>query len=962
MLCIDFRLRQFYPVGIRGSSDIQRHFFGSPDNQGTAALDSLSRLQRTKARLGESMKLTDFWLWAVVVALSYYVQAASRRHSAKGSSSRNKWRESSAVCETYAGGQQCEPYLKGVQVYVKSSQPQTTKTTIVSMQYSMLDNLDEFVSPKCKHYVLPTLCHYFFPPCDTSHSEPKPRKFCRGDCFLLKNDICKREFEQVKELPVVSKIFPDCLQMPTIRDVGDKKCIQIVKEVPKPKFRVSMDDITMFENKSVIFKCRLSSKDISVNITWYKDNHRIGNSDRTYKITAFRWGSRLRIRRARSWHAGMFECMVQGPGGVVAKKARLKIIGANRTSSPAKMKPTSKEGKTESPSEEALPSGNTSKELSYGLCEKYEGDACREFLGNKTIWMNYHGHQEVVEYQMAQGLIASKETEQLSDSCVKYGIPAMCYHIFPTCDSEDKDSKPRLCREDCDALYENVCEQELKFASMDPLYNKILPDCSILPSRGDKDYSYCSPLHIPGRDSEFPTHYETVSSEVQDHTCFNKRGTTYLGRRNVSESGRPCQQWPEMDPPRHNFCRNPGNVEGSPWCLVGPKNERESCGISRCSHVSAGIQQEKSHRPVGRTIYVISAIMAVLVVAFLSIIVYLKVQHSKCALPRSDRASSGSISKSTQSTLQQPSFDLKQSISEIKSCVFNENLAEVTHGKVKFLEALGEGLFAKVCKGALVKVDSDSPHVEIAVKRLKADVPPTAVENFKREISILANLQDINILCMIGVSASEEPRFMLFEYYTDMDLYRFLVENASKLSGLIPSDLSEYNVLLDFALQIASGMDFLVENNFVHRDLAARNVYVAEDNIVKISNLGIGSYKYPGDYSWVHSSALLPVRWMAPEALNTLQFSHRTDVWSYGVLLWELYSFGSQPYAGLSNQEAIEQIRDLQVLPCPDQCPARMYGLMREECWEEDPSERPAFSEICSRLREWAGDSIAESH
>lgn len=250
----------------------------------------------------------------------------------------------------------------------------------------------------------------------------------------------------------------------------------------------------------------------------------------------------------------------------------------------------------------------------------------------------------------------------------------MCYHIFPTCDTESKDSKPRLCREDCVALYDNVCMTELKFASMDPLYNKILPDCSILPSRGDKDYSYCSPLNIPGGDGGFPLHSERVSSEVRDHTCFNGR-STYLGRKNVSKSGRPCQTWPEMDPPGHNFCRNPGNVEVSPWCLVGPKNERESCGISRCSRgsrVSAGVQQEKSHRPVGRTIYVISAIMAVLVVAFLSIIVYLKVQHSKCALPRSDRASSGSISKSTQSTLQHPSFDLKQSISEIKSCVFNE--------------------------------------------------------------------------------------------------------------------------------------------------------------------------------------------------------------------------------------------------------------------------------------------------
>lgn len=266
-----------------------------------------------------------------------------------------------------------------------------------------------------------------------------------------------------------------------------------------------------------------------------------------------------------------------------------------------------------------------------------------------------------------------------------------------------------------------------------------------------------------------------------------------------------------------------------------------------------------------------------------------------------------------------------------------------------------------MCKGALIKLDSDDSDVEIAIKRLKNDVPATAIENFKKETTILANLQDINILSLIGVSAGEEPRFMVFEYFTDMDLHRFLVDNASKLSGLIPSDISEYDLLLDFSLQVVSGLDFLVENHFVHCDLAARNCYVTEDNIIKISNLGIGSYKYPSDYSWVHSSALLPVRWMAPEALNTLQFTHMTDVWSYGVLLWEMYSFGSQPYIGFTNQEAIERIRNLQLLECTDSCPARMFGLMRE-CWEESPSDRPQFTEICSRLREWAGDSIAESH
>ena len=286
---------------------------------------------------------------------------------------------------------------------------------------------------------------------------------------------------------------------------------------------------------------------------------------------------------------------------------------------------------------------------------------------------------------------------------------------------------------------------------------------------------------------------------------------------------------------------------------------------------------------------------------------------------------------------------------------------EISHGKVKFLESLGEGGFAKVCKGALMRTEAEASEVQIAIKKLKQDVPIASVETFRKETSILANLQDVNVLCLIGVSAGEEPRFMVFEYYTDVDLHRFLVQNASKLAGLVPTDSPESILLLDFSLQVASGMDFLAENHFVHRDLAARNCYVTEDNIIKISNLGIGSYKYPSDYSWVHGSALLPVRWMAPEALNILQFSHEADVWSYGVLLWELYTHGWQPYTGSTNQEAIEQIRNLQLLPCPDSCPARMFQLMRD-CWEENPTERPSFSEICSQVREWAGDSIAESH
>lgn len=897
------------------------------------------------------MKFTEVLLCGILVSLLNYAPAAARRYSGKKYRPRNKGLKSSPVCEAYSGGSLCEPYLKGQRVFADPSiRSQVQTGNRVDINYEMLKS---YVSVRCKAFVLPTLCNFALPPCDPSYSEPTPKKFCRDDCLILKNHICKREFEQASRFTLVSHLLPNCSSMPTVGDPGYKKCIRVVNDGPGPRFKVYMNDITMFENKQVIIKCRLSPKRIKANITWYKDGHPIGDSHRTYKIIANRWGSRVRIRKAKVRDAGLFECVVKGPGGMVTAQAQLKIHG------PILPTPDINDSFSEEPRRQNESEWTSSPS---GLCERYRGKACADFIGNQTIWVKYRGYQSIIEYKLANTLKFIKEVHQVSDSCVKYGIPAMCYHIFETCDNQSLDSKPRLCREDCFALYSDVCLTELQFAGMDPKSKAVLPDCHVLPTRSDKDHSYCTPLGIPGVGTNTPPD-ETTSLVIEDHTCYNGTGQTYFGRKSVSKSGRPCQPWPNMDPPGHNFCRNIGSVRDSPWCYVGRHNEMESCGISKCSQFSAAGSKQplKSHQPVGRTVYVISAIMAVLIVAFLSIIVYLKVQHRKSALPQSDQASSGSISKSTQSTLQQPSFDLKQSISEIKSCVFNQNLEEVSHGKVKFLEALGEGLFAKVCKGALLKVDSESPDVEIAIKRLKTGVPPAAVENFKRETSILAGLQDINVLCLIGVSAAEEPRFMVFEYYTDLDLCRFLVDNASKLSGLIPCDLSEYDLLLDFALQIASGMDFLVEHNFVHRDLAARNVYVAEDNIVKISNLGIGSYKYPGDYSWVHSSALLPVRWMAPEALNALQFSHQTDVWSYGILLWELYTFGGQPYAGLSNQEAIEQVRDLQLLSCPDQCPARMYGLMRE-CWEEDPSDRAPFSEICSRLREWAGDSIAESH
>ena len=296
---------------------------------------------------------------------------------------------------------------------------------------------------------------------------------------------------------------------------------------------------------------------------------------------------------------------------------------------------------------------------------------------------------------------------------------------------------------------------------------------------------------------------------------------------------------------------------------------------------------------------------------------------------------------------------------------FTSQLLEVNQGKVKFLENLGQGEFARVCKGVLMADDDQESDEKIAIKKLNSDAPVHAVESFRHETNVLARLQDLNLLCLVGVSTSEEPLFMVFEYCSDVDLHKYLVRHAPKHCSHGNRSHGNRGLdsvhLLDFSLQVASGMDYLEENGFVHRDLAARNCFITDENIVKISNLGLGSHNYPSDYSWIHGSALLPVRWMSPEALNALEFTHGSDVWAYGVFLWEVYAYGARPYSGYSTQEVIELVRNQQLLPCPENCPAKMYALMRE-CWAHEPERRPGFAEICSRLRSWAGDSIEKNH
>lgn len=187
---------------------------------------------------------------------------------------------------------------------------------------------------------------------------------------------------------------------------------------------------------------------------------------------------------------------------------------------------------------------------------------------------------------------------------------------------------------------------------------------------------------------------------------------------------------------------------------------------------------------------------------------------------------------------------------------------------------------------------------------------------------------------------------MVFEYMEWGDLAGVLRgSRGGKRPGL---DLDE-SALLHVALQVARGMQYLASRRFVHRDLAARNCLVGTNLAVKIADFGMSRDVYTSDYYKMGGERPMPVRWMSPESIVYARFTHESDVWSYGVVLWEIYSRGKQPFYGCNNYGATKKIlRGILLVP-PEDCPPFACELMRA-CWAIDPRERIDFDQICIKL------------
>uniref|UniRef100_A0AAZ3PNL4 Discoidin domain-containing receptor 2 n=1 Tax=Oncorhynchus tshawytscha TaxID=74940 RepID=A0AAZ3PNL4_ONCTS len=289
--------------------------------------------------------------------------------------------------------------------------------------------------------------------------------------------------------------------------------------------------------------------------------------------------------------------------------------------------------------------------------------------------------------------------------------------------------------------------------------------------------------------------------------------------------------------------------------------------------------------------------------------------------------------------------------------LFREKLGEGQFGEVHLCEA--EGLPEFLGEGAPLP-DRDGRPVLVAVKQLRADATNNARNDFLKEIKIMSRLNDPNIIQLLCVCVSSDPLCMVTEYMDNGDLNMFLsqreMESTLTHANNIPAvSLSD---LLHMSVQISSGMRYLASLNFVHRDLATRNCLLDRRLTIKIADFGMSRNLYSSDYYRIQGRAVLPIRWMAWESILLGKFTTASDVWAFGVTLWEIFTLcKEQPYSLLSDEQVIENTGEFfrnqgrQIfLYAPLLCPPSLFELMMR-CWDRDIADRPTFEGLYQALR-----------
>ncbi|XP_041364044.1 proto-oncogene tyrosine-protein kinase receptor Ret-like [Gigantopelta aegis] len=284
-------------------------------------------------------------------------------------------------------------------------------------------------------------------------------------------------------------------------------------------------------------------------------------------------------------------------------------------------------------------------------------------------------------------------------------------------------------------------------------------------------------------------------------------------------------------------------------------------------------------------------------------------------------------------------------------------------------ETLGEGEFGQVVKARAWGLEGDEKWSQVAVKMLKPDATGSEFQDLWSELNLLKEVNHPNVIRLLGACTQSGPFYVIVEFCQFGCLKSYLrsarfngrpswderqdASGCNRKRNPITLSLSH---LLSFAWQIAKGMEYISIMKLIHRDLAARNILVAEDNLVKISDFGLSRDVYEADTYLKMSKGRIPVKWMAPESLYAQIYTTKSDIWSFGIVLWEITTLGANPYPGIVPERLFSLLKTGYRMDRPDDCTEEMYAVM-QKCWKTAPEQRPSFTLLANIL-----DSMLQQH
>ncbi|XP_063241344.1 proto-oncogene tyrosine-protein kinase ROS isoform X2 [Bacillus rossius redtenbacheri] len=291
-----------------------------------------------------------------------------------------------------------------------------------------------------------------------------------------------------------------------------------------------------------------------------------------------------------------------------------------------------------------------------------------------------------------------------------------------------------------------------------------------------------------------------------------------------------------------------------------------------------------------------------------------------------------------------------------------EDLASLPHirrDQITLTQFLGSGAFGEVFEGVARLLQPAGGDVRVAVKTLRKGATEQEKGEFLKEAQLMSHFHHEHILQLLGVCLDNDPNFIIMELMEGGDLLSFL---RSSRPLLYPGNALTLLDLVAMSVDVARGCRYLEELHFVHRDLACRNCLVSSpqpgSRVVKIGDFGLARDIYKNDYYRKEGEGLLPVRWMSPESLVDGVFTSQSDVWAFGVLVWEIMTLGQQPYPARSNLEVLHHVRSGGRLNRPAGCPEDVHQLMLQ-CWSFNPESRPTFKHCLEVLDGLKGKTAA---